>query len=736
MKKTILLALTCLCTLVASAQSAFTIHANDTTYSFGIDSKITLTDDPLWVPDTVAVKPQYHSAFTSMRLNFESHFSTVLQQNTTGVDSISPSYLYADSIWAIDFTVKDYRRVVFSAYAEDSLNGVSQRIACKTEDFAQRCGSVLYDKYGLGYKMMYYGTNGRWTFLFNEKLMQFALIHSINGSPDLAMMKDTIYQKVDYSNVIDIDNVSDTWYADGVLNGTAQKLKFVLKDCRVEDRAMDHDGIAYSINTGRTKITYPIKFTEDDLYGYFPDEYDVVVRDSVPDFRIPYDNLIGSESTENLVITAGDTIHVDNPSGVSRQDNWAWPTLSILDGNRFQFDNGLVMCRWSNVGGGVEIEDYMKIPAGTILYRDGYYPTPAKVDTIIQVDTVYVEKVDTLVQKVALTASEITEILNAGNAVYSKIDEESAFLDLTEQQLSYYSLLYKLGKAADTADFSADTLRFYNTAIDNLRKAATCYTCLQQKLVNPKNMGKYLFLGNGSAVVGTLFQQKLVLGEATFQCARTGVYGSGYVAYAKTNVYKGDSTIFVANARGKDFVTATMAQQVSTFCGIDTIDAYVLYNPGIDAYIPVYVARNGGYLVEQWKGTTKNNYPTLEDAVAHLGPSSMVSTDGFWFEADYVEDESRYYVLNGATSLDKFYEEFTDYEVLATGEGNTAKNIFNVGVTINTATTPFTFTKDGETCSFSGVAFFKAKNSDGEPCLVALMLISGKYYSYYYLLNK
>lgn len=749
MKKILLLALTCLCTLAAAAQSAFTIEANDTTYSFGLDSKITLTDNPLWVPNEGSGKVAYKSAYKSMRLNFKGSYSTATQSNTKGIDYVMPCRLIADSIWAVDFKVNDYRRVIFSVNAEDSTQHISDRIACRVEDFDSRCGHCEVDSFGRGYRMKYFGVNGEWTYLFNEKLMQFALIHKTDGSPDLAMMKDTITQKVDYSKIIDIDNVTDTWYADGVFNGEAKKLAFKFKADPVTNKEFSWDGIGYSIQTGRTVVKYPIpiddEYEDDVLYGEFPDEFDYILKDSVADFEM-YDTGFQAEKygVHLTTNTSDDTSAPDVYETIKRFDH---PTLTILDRNRFRMDNGIVMLTYKMDGTGAkEMIDWFKVPAGSTLYRDGYYPTPVTPDTVFitstdtltltKTDTIYIDKVETVTQYKA--SATLEEIIQAGNTLESKLGDDSAFYDLTDNELHNYAELYQLALRADTTGTTADEKKQYEAALEQLRRAALTSTFIKQQLVNPDNQGKYLYLGQGMASSGLVFNtNRLVLGTSTDTNAATGVLASGYVAWAKYNVYKGDSTVFVPNAKGQTFVTRTMTpKNAPTFAGIDTIDVYVLYTPYEDRYTPVYVARKGGLLVEQWKGTTANFYTTLEDAVAHLGTSSANLNDRLWFEADYADGESRESVISAGTSLDPLYDKFSNFQVLYTGKGNYASEITGEGVTIDASKTPFTITKDGAESSFTGVAFLRADNSKGEPHIIALLNISNKYYAYAFKLNK
>ena len=80
MKKIISLAVAAVAALQVSAQSAFTVQTKDTTYSFPITSKITLTDNELWKPDTVKVEKTYKSNYARLEASFRGTFATATQQ--------------------------------------------------------------------------------------------------------------------------------------------------------------------------------------------------------------------------------------------------------------------------------------------------------------------------------------------------------------------------------------------------------------------------------------------------------------------------------------------------------------------------------------------------------------------------------------------------------------------------------------------------------------------------------
>lgn len=733
MKKITTLMLACLCASAASAQSAFTVSANDTTYSFPISSTITLTDNALWKPDTIVtlkhdtVAPAYKSGWNALTLRFQSSFSTVSQSNKTGVTAVSKSYLAGDSILAVDFTVDEPKRVIFAAYAKDTLTDDSARVACVVDYFRQRVGKTEYDAKGRGYQMFDFGTAGQWTFLFNEKLQQFAFVNKIEGSPNYALMKDTIIKRVDYSKTIDIENVKGTWSAWARLNGTWQKVDFKLTPDPITDREVTIDGIGYSVCAGRTRIKFPVSYSEP-IYGFFPDEYEKVKYETNPDFKIEQVNLVAAEPTPCIAITGGDTIRVDSPGSVSSQDNWSYPTLKIMDGDRFEFENGLVLCKWKYVGTTPTVSDYLKVPAGTILYRSTAYPADTKTDTVYveKHDTVVVYLIDVPTENIIAAAKEADESINSTTGTY----------DLTEDKFKEYASYYHVACAKDTTDFTADELTSWKQTLESLRKLSTSYGYYSKKLMNPALTGKYILLGQGNITTGMLFNMKSKLTASTYINGYIRGNASGYVAYAKRGVAISDTTVFKANQRGKHFNEVSM-MGAPVFYGCETVDAYVIYSPELDRYTPIYAAANGDFLTEQWKGNTANNYATLEEATEHLGPNTMNMADRIWLKADYDDDGVRTVVVNGKTSLDDLYTAgYKDFSVIATCGGVAAKQVFTEGVTIDTSATPLTFTKDGEACDFSGAAFLKAKTADGDPCVLAIVQQSNKLYVYAFDTNE
>ena len=65
-----------------------------------------------------------------------------------------------------------------------------------------------------------------------------------------------------------------------------------------------------------------------------------------------------------------------------------------------------------------------------------------------------------------------------------------------------------------------------------------------------------------------------------------------------------------------------------------------------------------------------------------------------------------------------------------------AANVGNPGITVDTTTTPMTFSKDGVACEFSGVAVFTAKDSTGDKVALVVFKQGAKYFAYSYELKN
>lgn len=87
MKKILSLATLATVAIQLSAQTAFTIEANDTTYSFPLTSKITITDNEIWNSDAEKDKYAFKSNYSRLVADFQSSFATATQQSETGVES-------------------------------------------------------------------------------------------------------------------------------------------------------------------------------------------------------------------------------------------------------------------------------------------------------------------------------------------------------------------------------------------------------------------------------------------------------------------------------------------------------------------------------------------------------------------------------------------------------------------------------------------------------------------------
>lgn len=321
----------------------------------------------------------------------------------------------------------------------------------------------------------------------------------------------------------------------------------------------------------------------------------------------------------------------------------------------------------------------------------------------------------------------VTSLLNATTGTYNFA---------SQAEFAKYAALYLTAATVDTNSFSAEQLSTWNTILATLRKVNTSYGYYTQQLMSERLQGKYLVVAQGSPSAFLCWNKTADLTASTYRNGHTLGPGSGYVAWAKHNVAISDSTVFQKSAKGKTFVTATMTGK-PCFGGIDTVDVYVTYNANLDKYTPSYIARKGNMLVEQWKGTTANNYATLDEALAHLGPNDGNMADRFWLQADYDETAQRIVVVNNAASIDALFQKYSDFTFVGSCKGATAGDLLEEGVTVAYSDGAFTYSKGGEVCDFSGVAFLKAKNADGESHLIVMFLTNNqKYYVYAYALNN
>ncbi len=316
------------------------------------------------------------------------------------------------------------------------------------------------------------------------------------------------------------------------------------------------------------------------------------------------------------------------------------------------------------------------------------------VKTVYVRDTVYLDNSQMTVDSFKQAAAYANSKLGTRTSIY-------AFN--SDKEFSLYASYYDAAAKKDTTGWSDADKASWATALTQLQRVNAAWTYYNQGLVNPLTTGKYILLGQGGAY-GTTFNFYLNYTQGSCYNKYIQANGSGYVAYAKHGVSITDTTVL-----NKAF---SKIGAVACFGGATTIDVYVLYSPVSGKYTPVYTANVNGMLIEQWKGTTSNNYATLDEAIQHLGPNTGNMADRYWVAADIDLDGSRTIIANGTASLPDL-SAYTNVKQLFSGEYAGGAYLANPGVTINTETSPITFTKDGESCDFSGVVVFTATDKSG-----------------------
>lgn len=341
-------------------------------------------------------------------------------------------------------------------------------------------------------------------------------------------------------------------------------------------------------------------------------------------------------------------------------------------------------------------------------------------------DTIVVTKTDLSFDDYQEASAYVAKALNATTGTYNFA---------SKAEFAKYAALYMTAAAQDMSALSSDSLKTWDAIVANLKKVNTSYGYYSQNLMSESLQGKYLVVAQGNASMFLCWNKTAELTASSYRNGHTLGPGSGYVAWAKHNVAICDSTVFQKSAAGKTFVTATMMGK-PCFGGLDTVDVYVTYNANLDKYTPSYIARKGNLLVEQWKGNTANNYATLEEALAHLGPNNGNMADRFWLQVNYDETAQRITVVNNASSIDALFQKYSDFTFLGSCADNAADKFFTDGVTVEYNDGAFTYSKDGEACDFSGVAFLKAKNADGDSHILIMFLNNKKYFVYAFALNE
>lgn len=724
MKKIILPLIAGAITVSASAQSAFTVTSGGKEYSFPISSSITVTDNELWTPEVVEVERQFKSNYKTLKAAFQTSFSTDTQQSESGVTEYKDAYLIADHVWEIDFTTADYKRVrlMVLAAGEDTEAGKERHIlANKTNTQANLGMCNTEGTVGDWFTIKNFGKNGKWAWIYNELTDTYVMVNkdTQNGDAyDFSSLKATIDKVA--SRDLNINNVTDKWkfLARVSDDNTAEKDSMIEVKFRANpetDKVLDWNGIQYRINTGKVSL----KLEGIDINGSFPDEYDTAMGKDY-DFRFWKDGVTDPEEF-NFMLLSGTQLPEDMDYSKTPAD---YPEFTIQDRNTIVSKNGMIICKYTkNADNTYNILKKIAIPEGTAIRRSSTYP-----EAVIKEvhDTVYVEKHDTIYIK----QLSVDELIEAGKYVESVVGENTALYSFkSDKEFADYASYYSQAQKIDASTVPADKQTDWEEAVEQLKYVATAYDCYTKKLMNPASVGRYLVMGQGNVTSGMAFNKRLEITESTLVNGYSMSLGSGYVAYARLGVANDDAEVFAT-----PFNTNYGFGNAPCFGGAKKIDVYVLFSPLTGKYTPVYLAGQNGLCFEQWKGNNKNNFDTLEEALQHLGKSSGNMADRSWVKMNFDDEGARTVVANGVAQFPDL-SSFSDLKVVTTCGGVAASAVGTPGVTVDTTTNPFTFTKDGEACDFTGAAVFTAKDSTGDNVALVVFLQSNKFYAYSYELK-
>lgn len=351
------------------------------------------------------------------------------------------------------------------------------------------------------------------------------------------------------------------------------------------------------------------------------------------------------------------------------------------------------------------------IDAEITLTNNKVWTPDTVVKTVYVRDTVYLDNSKMSVDALKKAAEFANSKLVKNTALYS-FDSDKDF--------SLYASYYAVAAKQDTTGWTAEDKASWETALTQLRKVNTAWGYYNNGLVNPLTTGNYIFIGQGGAFNSFMFYLNYTSGSCYNKYIKGN--GSGYVAYAKQGVSVNDTTVFT-----KAF---TKVGATPCFGGADKVDVYVLYNAESDRYTPVYTASVNGMLVEQWKGSSANNYATLDDAISHLGPNTGNMADRYWVPANIDVNGARNMILNNSSNAPDL-SVYTNVKQIYSAKNTAGADLSTPGVTINTATIPMSFTKDGEACEFSGVVVFTANDRNGDSNVYFLSKTSSGKYSLY-----
>ncbi len=731
MKKILSIATLATIAIQLSAQTAFTIEANDTTYSFPLTSKITITDNKIWDHDADKEKTAFKSNYARLVADFKSSFATATQQSETGVESYDAPRLIGDYLWELDFTTNEYKRVqlMVNAYTSATDDSNPRNILANKSNAQENLGSCNTEgATGNYFRIANYGKDGHWAWIYNELTNTYAIVNR-DAQKQLALDLSSLAAKVDNTAAKDlnIDNISGKWKFKALIDDGKGGTKDTLIEWRLNaepftDRYWTVDGIPYKTGTGRVKVTY----NNCEILGMFPDEADKAMGHDW-DFHFTADGLSGENyewQLRSVEENTADTLYSN------------YPDFKIQDRNTLVSTNGMTYTMWKktydNDGKHLTVTSRFTVPAGTTMRRSSTYPDDVVTtlhDTVYVTkhDTVYIEKHDTVEIK-KLTAEELvaagkhaSEILNTNTHLY-EFASDAEF----KEYASYYS------QATEITDTNITNTEDWETAITQLKKVETAYGYYSQNLMKPASMGKYLYLGQGGFNPTQAFHQnfKMNITEGT---SYNGFVkqNSGYIAYAKTDVDLSDTTAFA------NMFTKYMNRN-ACFDGLPKVDMYVIYNPCAEEkeYFPIYLAEGNGMTIEQWKGNTANNYATLDEAIQHFGQSSGNLAERAWIKINYDEEGARTQIASYSADFPDL-STYSDFEVITTCADYQPGGITTPGVSVDTSTMPLTYSKDGETCDFSGAMFLKAKNAEGDKVVIVVWkLTNGKYNAYAYELAE
>lgn len=724
MKNTILSLAAAAMAVPASAQSAFTVTSNGKEYSFPINSTITVTDNELWTPEVIEVERQFKSDLKTVKADFKTSFSTATQQSESGVTEYVDGHLIADHVWEIDFTTSDYKRVqlMVRATGETTAGGEDIKILANKSNTQENLGACnVAGTAGDYFSIKKFGKDGKWAWIYNELTNTYVIVNRDTQNSD-AYDFTSLNAPADYVKTKDlnISNVTDKWkfMARVSDDNTAEKDSMIEVKFRANpetNKSFTIDGIPYMVNTGKVSL----KLEDVDINGSFPDEYDVAKGNDY-EFHFWKDALSTTDRFDYMVIP-GTELPEDLDYTKAGAD---YPEYTIQDKNTLVSKNGMVVCKYKKKDDGTySIYKKIVIPVGTAIRRSSTYP-----EAVIKEvhDTVYVEKHDT----VYIKPLSVDELIAAGQYAQSVIGKNTAMYSFkSDSEFADYASYYGQALKIDASGVPSDKQDDWKDAVEQLKYVATAYGFYTKKLMNPSSVGSYLVMGQGNVTSGMAFNKRLDITASTLCNGYSMSLGSGYVAYAKYGVAYDDTEVFVT-----PFNTNYAFGQAPCFGGAKSIDVYVLYSPLTDKYTPVYLADQNGLVFEQWKGNSANSFDTLDEALQHFGKSSGNMADRSWVKLDLDDEGARTVVANGVTDFPDL-SSFTDLAVVTTCEDYLAKSVGNPGVTIDTTTSPMTFTKDGEACDFSGVAVFTAKDSTGDKVALIVIKQGTKYYAYTYELK-